>query len=157
MGNFIHGSFCMKVDSVSKDNIDTESMDIDGNNSKLDSTLKATDSGHNTANTRKTNIQQTDGQNDDELSKDEVRDTQITKLNDANLGIADVTPRNIDVRGVETSDSQQNSSFLCHDESSSVLKHCQDTDTEQLSQSLNRSVRATLGTYDDQKSQIVSL
>lgn len=157
MGNFIHGSFCMKVDSVSKDNIDTESMDIDGNNSKLDSTLKATDSGHNTANTKKTNIQQTDGQNDDEFSKDEVRDTQITKLNDANLGIADVTPRNIDVRGVETSDSQQNSSSLCHDESSSVLKHCQDTDTEQLSQSLNRSVRATLGTYDDQKSQIVSL
>ncbi|CAG2191181.1 unnamed protein product [Mytilus edulis] len=80
--------------------------------------------------------------------------TQITKLNDNNLGIADVTPRNIDVRGVETSDSQQNNSSLCNDEGSSVLKHCQDTDTEQLSQSLNRSVRATLGTYDDQKSQI---
>ncbi|CAC5424373.1 TOR1 [Mytilus coruscus] len=156
MGNFIHGSSCMKVDSVSKDNIDTASIDIDGKNSKLDSTFKATDSGHKTANTEKTNTQPNESQNDEEFSKD----TQNTNLNDANFGSADVTPRNIDVRGVDTSDRQQNNSSLCNDNdnaSSSALKDCQETDTEQHSHSLHRNVRATLGTYDDQKSQITAV
>lgn len=156
MGNCLHGLYRMQVVSISNDYMCNDTALKDGNSktSKLDNTLKSTntDCVNKTANTKKTNLLQFDSQNEDDIFENDAYEKQ----RDNKFEIADVAPLDVDVSKFETSDDQQNVYRPETDYKYSSLK--KDSPKPSIDQQSYPSHEnsASRGTIDDKNKQIVS-
>ncbi|CAC5424378.1 unnamed protein product [Mytilus coruscus] len=161
MGNFLHGSSCMKVDTVSNNHIDTASIDNNSKTSKLDHLEETnTNCGNEAINTETTETQSLKSQTKGDVSDDDKCNGQNEPNAEMNDNIFVVTPRNIDVRGFQTSDSQQINKFHSNetDNERLAVKDCQLRNIDKHSHPSHGMVkRQNIGTYDDQNSPITSV
>lgn len=160
MGNFFHGSSCMKVDTVSNNRIDTTSIGNNSKTSKLYFEVTKTNSGNEAENSENPEIPSLKIQTKGELSygdKSHVVNEPNAEMNENTFVI---TPRNIEVKGFENSDSQQKNNSHSNETKNERL-HVAVKDSQVTNTDLNplhgNVKRQHIGTYDDQNSQIVSL